>query len=321
MRNFTFLLIAAFMCSMVFSQVKMNSNGDVAIGNPTNASGKLCVDGVVRFKNWTSSRIDCTGECGAMCFYPEDDWNLHLGKSKTAGRVGKLHCHEVHYVNGCYKISDFQLKENIIRLENPLEKLKRISVYSYNLKSEFIGEVPAAFREKYSQRQIGFLAQELEREFPELVDRPDSLNEYYSVDYVSMVPILVEAIKEQQRTIETLQQETETLKEIVSACCNTTIQPKSVQIGNNNNDSYLQQNTPNPFSSETEIKYYVSPTSENAVIYVFNLQGTLKLQKPINQKGEGSVTISGSELEAGMYVYSLFINGKEIDSKKMLLTK
>jgi hypothetical protein len=160
--------------------------------------------------------------------------------------------------------------------------------------------------------QIGFLAQELEQEFPELVDKPTSEDETYYVNYLGMIPVLLEAIKEQQLQIEDLRASLE--------ACSDTSQTKSMIIGENT-QSYLFQNVPNPFDIETEIKYFISEISENAILYVFNLQGILKLQKPIYQKGEGSITIYGSELEAGMYIYTLVVNGKEVDSKRMILTK
>ncbi len=44
------------------------------------------------------------------------------------------------------------------------------------------------------------------------------------------------------------------------------------------------------------------------------------LSKPLTQTGNGSITISGSELEAGMYIYTLAVNGIEADSKRMIIT-
>ena len=43
------------------------------------------------------------------------------------------------------------------------------------------------------------------------------------------------------------------------------------------------------------------------------------LSKPLTKTGNGSITISGSELEAGMYIYTQAIGGVEVDSKRMIL--
>ena len=42
---------------------------------------------------------------------------------------------------------------------------------------------------------------------------------------------------------------------------------------------------------------------------------------PLVQRGKGNVTINGSELTAGMYLYALIADGKVIDTKRMILTK
>ncbi len=70
---------------------------------------------------------------------------------------------------------------------------------------------------------------------------------------------------------------------------------------------------------KTEIKYFLPENAENAVLYVFSLNGNMLLSKPLTKTGNGSITISGSELEAGMYIYTLAIGGVEVDSKRMIL--
>ena len=86
-------------------------------------------------------------------------------------------------------------------------------------------------------------------------------------------------------------------------------------------NAFLYQNTPNPFNTTTEIKYFLPEGSTNAYIYVFNLQGNLLLTYNLNNNGFGSVVINGSSLNAGMYVYSLVIDGQEAETKRMILTK
>ena len=52
---------------------------------------------------------------------------------------------------------------------------------------------------------------------------------------------------------------------------------------------------------------------------MYSLNGNLLLTKPITQLGNGSVIINGNELEAGMYIYTLTVDGQEIDSKRMII--
>jgi hypothetical protein len=50
------------------------------------------------------------------------------------------------------------------------------------------------------------------------------------------------------------------------------------------------------------------------------MSGKMQKQIPINSSME-SITIDGYELSAGMYIYSLVIGGKEIQTRRMILSK
>jgi hypothetical protein len=89
----------------------------------------------------------------------------------------------------------------------------------------------------------------------------------------------------------------------------------------NESDATLYQNTPNPFNTSTEIRYYLPGHVQQATIYLFNMQGALLQTIPSLNRGQGSITIKASELKPGMYIYSLVTDGKEIDSKRMILTE
>jgi hypothetical protein len=58
----------------------------------------------------------------------------------------------------------------------------------------------------------------------------------------------------------------------------------------------------------------------SATLYLYDLQGKQIKSFIINQRGEGSLTIKGSELQPGIYYYSLVADGKIIDTKQMILT-
>ncbi len=111
----------------------------------------------------------------------------------------------------------------------------------------------------------------------------------------------------------------------LSLCCNSS----SLRIADNTNEdgennvsiinAKLYQNNPNPFKKQTFIRYEVPKISVNSYILVFDLQGTLIKNIPIHKYGKGKVIISGNELKAGMYVYSLIVNKQIIDTKRMIL--
>ena len=92
-------------------------------------------------------------------------------------------------VNGDITISsDARLKSNIVSLGATLSKLLLIDGKSYDMKGK---------------EKIGVLAQEVKKVFPELVSMDE--NDMYSVNYQGLVPILINAIKEQDDKISRLE--------------------------------------------------------------------------------------------------------------------
>ena len=65
---------------------------------------------------------------------------------------------------------------------------------------------------------------------------------------------------------------------------------------------------------------YVEKDHEKGNICVYDLSGSQKLRRDIGERGETGIRIEGNTLSPGMYVYSLIVDGAEIDSKRMILT-
>ena len=86
--------------------------------------------------------------------------------------------------------SDARLKSNIVSLGSTLPKLLQIDGKSYEMKGK---------------QKIGVLAQEIQEVFPELVSEDD--NEMLAVNYQGLVPVLINALKEQQNEINRLKKQ------------------------------------------------------------------------------------------------------------------
>ncbi len=84
--------------------------------------------------------------------------------------------------------------------------------------------------------------------------------------------------------------------------------------------SYLEQNKPNPFSKSTNINYSLPAKYTNAQIVITDMYGQTMKQINISEKGKGSVNIDASTFSAGTYNYALFVDGRIISSKRMVLT-
>lgn len=123
---------------------------------------------------------------------------------------------DVTYTGTLASASDVKLKRDIQDFRGAIDVIKTLEPKTYYFKSE--GD--AAKMNLSDRKQYGFLAQDLERNFPDLVHtqkQPVSLEsaevlEYKGVDYMSLIPVLTQAIKEQQAMIEELQAKVKALE-------------------------------------------------------------------------------------------------------------
>jgi hypothetical protein len=123
-------------------------------------------------------------------------------------------------VNGTFETSDINLKTQVRDIEkNNLAKIKKMRAIRFKYKmpedkgmtdTSTTKVINPAVQEYYNRERIGFVAQELQEVYPELVK--ENQQGYLSVNYGGLIPILLEAINEQQETIETLISEVEKLK-------------------------------------------------------------------------------------------------------------
>ncbi|MEP7169645.1 MAG: T9SS type A sorting domain-containing protein, partial [Bacteroidota bacterium] len=86
-------------------------------------------------------------------------------------------------------------------------------------------------------------------------------------------------------------------------------------------DPILYQNQPNPFDHSTTIRYFISENANAPKIIFQDETGRTINETSITERGQGSLKINAESLNSGIYTYSLQIDGKIIDSKKMMKTK
>ena len=99
------------------------------------------------------------------------------------------------YASNHYSASDERYKKDIETIESASEKLSEIRGVTYLLRRDEFPEM------QFSEgRQTGFIAQEIQKTFPELVVENPRTG-YLNVDYSKFTAVLVEAFKEQQAII------------------------------------------------------------------------------------------------------------------------
>ena len=221
--------------------------------------------------------------------------------------------------------SDINLKENILPLADAkapsatLDRMMDMNVITYNYKDREIPEAerdtisPELAKSMYStakNRHYGLSAQELQTIYPDLVY--EGQDGHLGVNYVELVPILIRSIQELNQKVEELERGKASMTRSAS---NGIDGFKAVST-----DNVLYQNTPNPFKEQTTIRFRLADDAQNAAICIFDMSGKMLKKLPVSQ-GTTSVTVNGYELGEGLYLYSLVVNGKEIDTKRMILSK
>jgi trimeric autotransporter adhesin len=215
-----------------------------------------------------------------------------------------------------WQYSDRRLKKDITPLGDVTERLSHLNSYTYTMRQdEFSGK-------NFDNRtHIGFIAQEVKEVFPELVN--EDAKGYIAVNYEGMIPVLLQAVKEQQTTIENQQKQIDELRALVQEQIQASKSSNSSSQTVNLSDKtevILDQNVPNPFSESTRISYSVPDEARDARIEFYNNLGQRINTVVLNPGGNGSITVYAAGLSNGIYHYSLLINGQVTDTKKMVKT-
>ena len=252
--------------------------------------------------------------------------------------------------------SDRKLKQNVESYTDALEVINQLEAKTYDYKKGEFAKMGLP-----SQPQIGFIAQEVEKVLPNLVTanvHPEEIEhdeagnrtiireaiDYKGINYIGLIPVLTQGIKElsaeNQELKSSLADVTKQLSELtelmndkfnqmeedMSSCClnetdsrtgstNTNIELNSSDIPS------LEQNNPNPFYEQTVIKYYIPSAARSATMTITDIKGSPIKSVNLASTGLGTVTINANELPIGTYIYTLFVDGKQVESKQMILIK
>lgn len=244
-----------------------------------------------------------------------------------------------YITNGVWTASDRNFKKDIKKYSSALETISKLQAYTYQYDRSKAPEYNFDERE-----HIGYLAQDLQKVVPQAVMEDGKGKGFLAVNYDMLIPVISEAVKELASERDATKAENSELKDKISAlesemtelramvqkmnaamqnCCLSDKTETGSLINSNGNYSSaarLEQNAPNPFYNKTIIQHYVPEEAGNAQLQITALDG--KVVKSINlNKGFSTTTISGSELVAGTYFYTLIIDGSNAATKEMILTK
>lgn len=235
-----------------------------------------------------------------------------------------------------FTLCDSRLSDNITSLNgsreggrSTLKSLLGMNVIEYNLKPTLADDIPEGVaperaemlrgelqrlkqeeKEMTSRRHFGIDGRELQEVYPDLVMEGE--DGCLAVNYMEMVPLVIRSIQE-------LKQEMDEMRDAVGEKAKM---PLASGIANADTPirSVLFQNMPNPAREKTVIRFQLADGVRDASVRIYDQGGKLLKKLPVS-KGMDSVTINCRELGEGVFLYSLVINGQEVDTKRMLLGK
>jgi Chaperone of endosialidase/Secretion system C-terminal sorting domain len=313
------ILITADATSNFSKSISLNSSG-ITINAPVQPlapgtdqiellAGNIRLGGRLFTSNSSGSIVDTRLEGS---FLPTGNNAFNLGSSGFRWT-------NVFATNGVIQTSDRKEKDNIRTLNYGLDHITKLKPVTFKWKSRPEGGMI-----------VGLIAQDVKEVIPEVVYDPatdiqkDAEGKTISPDpnasmgirYSDLIPVLINAIKELNQKVEEQAEQLARSEEAngISSGAATTGEFSSKKLK-------LYQNTPNPFTQSTTINYYLPESVQQARIVVFDMNGEQKLNRSLTQKGDGSTTISSSDLNNGIYFYMLIADGQTTPTLRMIISK
>jgi hypothetical protein len=206
--------------------------------------------------------------------------------------------------------SDARLKKNIENSPYGLKEILKLRPVTYHWNS-----LPD------DSRRIGLIAQEVQKIIPEMVKDSRVIKDHETgtvtkvptvrlgLQYDALIPVLTKAIQEQQQQIEAQQQQINELKQLVDKLVN------GLSINTRAGSVALLQNVPNPARSTTRIQYSLPQGSTKAQLQLTDALG--RTVKTIQLTSSGVVNLDVSTFSSGVYTYSIVVEGKALQTKKL----
>ena len=287
----------------VFGHIPTNVNGAAIYGTThTSCLGETLTGnyaGYFEGNVLTSGNLGVTGGINGVALgFPGTLSNPYRGtgegSSELSGQLRRL------------ELSTFFLN----RENNTLRTASAESAGNSDLDNEMLTKTE---KQILSKQHYGLSANQLEEVFPDLVYENEDGTK--CINYVEMVPILVEVINEMGARLEALENGGQTSKRAISSTTDIASADEGVTVLS------LGQNKPNPFGETTSIAVSVPEDVQTAFLYVYNLNGSKVAQVDIPTRGTTSVTLSAATLSEGMYLYSLVADGKIVQTRRMIVEK
>jgi hypothetical protein len=266
-------------------------------------------------------------------------------------RIGNSSVTSIGGYTGWSNISDGRFKKNIKENVPGLTFINQLRPVTYTLdiagidnfldkkatkENEPVAQDASTLAAREAKQKVintGFVAQEVEKAAKKIgydfsgVDAPASPDGLYGLRYAEFVVPLVKAVQELSSMNDDKTKAIADLKTQLADQQKQINELKAMIAGQNAASSVmaagasLEQNMPNPFNGKTTIGYTLPGKFAAAQIAITDKSGSVVKQLNISGAGKGTVQVDASSLVSGSYHYCLYVDGKLIDSRPMVLEK
>ncbi|MDA3883584.1 MAG: tail fiber domain-containing protein [Bacteroidales bacterium] len=341
-KEFLTLAISTILSISVSAQLQVDSEGDVGIGTTTpseqlelygnnnkikfsntgdNATGLLLVD--IKYPTLEFAKIYYTTNSNYIHIWNAGSGNgININDNGYVG-INKLPSYTLD-VNGTIhgtsiQPSDRKLKGNIKPFDTKLcYKIDSLKAYSYNYKTYKKISKQASKGDSYlfdntdfecvltdsleSRLSYGFIAQDVQKIYPELVYENDSSG-MLAINYDGFIPILWEANKTLNHRLAYLEARIDYLETNMQISQQNAKKSQAITASSSENISvYTQKNI-----------------HENAEVYVLDLTGKMVHSFSVNDTG--NIVIPFDTLQPGMYTCAIIVDSQLNDTKTVMITQ
>ncbi|MGY3913747.1 pyocin knob domain-containing S74 family peptidase, partial [Aeromonas piscicola] len=187
----------------------ISCSGNVAVGGSMSVAGLNATTGYMSLTSPGNCLLEfhSPGK-NAVMIYKTEGGEIRFVTSNGVGGESALRMaldtgKNLTVVGGVYapafvQTSDIRLKSNLVKIDNPLQRCAVIDTYAYD---------------KNGKREVGVVAQDIQRALPEAVETVHTENgDYLGVNYGSIASLAVAAINELNQQVKELRDEVEMLK-------------------------------------------------------------------------------------------------------------
>lgn len=342
---FIFYLLLFFGMDSMHGQLKIGPSGGVGVNTLNNPKDAFQIGDRVVFHNGGTkylafnsyfnggndarvlygnvSALKFTGLSWRFAFSGYGSANSTISWTESA-LIDAAGIHATYY----YSLSDESSKTDIKDLGSQWEQLSKLEPKKYYFKSELEKDA-----DNLNPLSFGFLAQDLMKVYPNLVTTTfDSIQgeDKYWVNYIGLIPILTSAVSELHRENEELKIE---LEKVSSGQSNETRLQELEQCieglckaidENSSAENYgkiaftLGQSYPNPNHGSFTIEVNMLAGFEKAELLFYSADGKLVHKKEIKEKGFSKYEFNAENIVGTPDLYSLFVDGRLIDTKRIL---